>query len=152
MTRPQPQPSSGRREGRHSQSNKAKALSAVASAAAAAAQAQQAATPAQASRRGLTPEEVQDLLNALDVLCSCYADGINSPSVKRLLKDYAPGTKRGTRARRLFNVLPKLIDRLIDENPSCPRWASQAVDRLNTYDDDFITQQHQELNELEGLF
>lgn len=142
MTRPS-QPAPANRAGR--QHAQAQALTAL--------QQQAAATPTQASRRGLTPEEVQDLLNALDVLCSCYADGISSPSVKRLLKDYAPGTKRGTRARRLFNVLPKLIDRLIDENPSCPRWASQAVDRLNTYDDDdFITQQHRELDELEGLF
>ena len=91
-------------------------------------------------RTGLTPEEAQDLCNALDVLCGCYLDGVDSPSVKRLLKDYAHGTKRGKRARRLFNVIPLLVGRIIDENPDCPRWASQAVDRLD-YERDLLADQ-----------
>lgn len=143
MTHPPSQPARGTQRGKATRS-KAKALAAVA----AAATAQQQSTTTRKPRRGLTPEEVQDLCNALDVLCGCYADGINSPSVQRLLKDYSHGTKRGNRARRLFNVLPHLIDRLIDENPDCPRWASQAVDRINA-DQDFIADQHRQLDDLE---
>jgi hypothetical protein len=140
MTHPS-QPANGRRAGRQSQSLQAKAQ---------ALHLQQQQAAASAPRRGLTADEVQDLCNALDVLCGCYADGIHSSSVQRLLKDYAPGTKRGTRARRLFNVLPLLIDRIIDATPDCPRWASQAVDRLSTHHDD-IDALHQDLDRLEGL-
>ena len=89
--------------------------------------------PQTSTRRysGITPDEARDLCNALDVLCGCYLGGVESPDVKRLLKDYAYGTKRGKRARRLFNVIPHLIGRIIEQNPDCPRWASQAVDRLD---------------------
>jgi hypothetical protein len=137
------QPARGTKRGTATPTQQAQALLA--------AQAAQAAEPQSRPRHGLTQEEVQDLCNALDVLCSCYADGVNSSAVKRLLKDYAPGTKRGTRARRLFNVLPHLVDRLIDENPDCPRWASQAVDQV-TATSEFIADQHQELDDLEATF
>ena len=103
-------------------------------------QQQAAASRQQPRHTGITEDEARDLCNALDVLCGCYLDGVDSPSVKRLLKDYGPGTNRGKRARRLFNVIPLLVGRIIDENPDCPRWASQAVDRLD-YERDLLADQ-----------
>lgn len=56
----------------------------------------------------LTMQEACDLRNALDVLCGCYADGIDEPIVRDLLKRYACGTTAGTRARRLFRHIDAL--------------------------------------------
>lgn len=56
----------------------------------------------------LTAKEQSDLLNALDVLCGCYADGVNSPDVQTILKRYEAGKPDGIRARTLFKHLPKL--------------------------------------------
>ncbi len=63
----------------------------------------------------LTPQEVIDLHNALDVLCGCYADGTDSPFVQDLLQRYAPGTSDGKRARALFTHLQKLASVRIDQ-------------------------------------
>jgi hypothetical protein len=56
----------------------------------------------------LTTQEACDLRNALDVLCDCYAGGVDSPEVKDLLKRYACGTTAGTRARRLFRHIDNM--------------------------------------------
>ena len=60
-----------------------------------------------------TPEEVQDLWNALDVLCSCYGD--DDRFVKKILRDYKSGTTRGERARLLFRHISKLSHIRIDQ-------------------------------------
>lgn len=60
-----------------------------------------------------TSEEVQDLWNALDVLCSCYGD--DDRVVKRILRDYKPGTTRGVRARCLFKHISRLSCIRIDQ-------------------------------------
>ncbi len=56
----------------------------------------------------LTSQEHADLQNALDVLCGCYSDGVNSPEVQELLARYGPGTPAGTRARLLFGHISRL--------------------------------------------
>jgi hypothetical protein len=56
----------------------------------------------------LTSQEHADLQNALDVLCGCYSDGVNSPEVKELLALYASGTPAGARARLLFGRINRL--------------------------------------------
>ena len=65
-----------------------------------------------------TPEEVQDLCNALDVLCSCYND---DQFVKKLLSNYKSGTTRGERARRLFKHISKLSHIQIDQIKDLPK-------------------------------
>lgn len=80
----------------------------------------------------MTPQdEARDPRETLNNLYDCYADDLDSPSVKRSLKDYSPSIEDSNRKCRLSTLITDLIDRIIDENPHCPRWASQAVDRLD---------------------
>ncbi len=57
------------------------------------------------SSYALSRQDVTDIRNALDVLCGCYANGIESTYAQELLSRYGPGTKDGIRARTLFNRL-----------------------------------------------
>jgi len=66
----------------------------------------------------LTPEEVQDLCNALDVLCSCY--GNDDRFVKKILRRYKHGTVGGERARGLFRHISKLSHIRIDQIKDLP--------------------------------
>jgi len=66
----------------------------------------------------LTPEEVQDLCNALDVLCSCY--GNDDRFVKKILRRYKHGTVGGERARGLFQHISKLSHIRIDQIKDLP--------------------------------
>ena len=60
-----------------------------------------------------TVEEVKDLWNALDVLCSCYGD--DDRFVKAILRRYKPGTVGGKRARGLFHHISRLSHIQIDQ-------------------------------------
>lgn len=60
-----------------------------------------------------TSEEVQDLWNALDVLCSCYGD--DDRFVKKILRRYKHGTVGGERARGLFHHISRLSHIQIDQ-------------------------------------
>ena len=53
----------------------------------------------------LTPEQLQHLFNALDILLGCYEGGVDSEIVRELLKQYGPGTKDREDARELFHYL-----------------------------------------------
>ena len=60
-----------------------------------------------------TVEEVKDLWNALDVLCSCY--GNDDRFVKNILRRYKHGTVGGERARGLFQHISRLSHIRIDQ-------------------------------------
>lgn len=56
----------------------------------------------------LTPDDINDLHTALDILTGAYAGGVDEPLVRDLLKQYAPGTPLGDRARSLHAKLDQL--------------------------------------------
>ena len=59
--------------------------------------------------------EHRALMNAVDVLCGVYANGVESPDVKALLREYGPGTPAGMRARTLFRHLDRLSHIRVDQ-------------------------------------
>ena len=65
-----------------------------------------------------TVEEVKDLWNALDVLCSCY--GNDDRFVKKILRRYKHGTVGGERARDLFRHISRLSHIQIDQIKDLP--------------------------------
>ena len=56
----------------------------------------------------LTTDEINDLHTALDILTGAYAGGVDLPLVRDLLKQYAPGSALGERARSLHAKLDQL--------------------------------------------
>jgi len=79
------------------------------------------------------------LTMALEVLCGVYAGGVESPDVKRLLKEYGPGTQAGRHAIALVRHLDKLRRIRIDQiRPKTPaeklEYAREAAAALSQGD------------------
>jgi len=66
-----------------------------------------------------TVEEVKDLWNALDVLCSCYGD-TDDRIVKGIFRRYKAGTVHGERARDLFHHISRLSHIRLDQIKDLP--------------------------------